>query len=101
MVKNAKPDPEIYRTACEVIGAEPKMAVALEDAPAGVRSASGAGMRAIMIPDLVQPDEETMKYVWKKYDTLLDVLELLKEQGNSCNAGVQREAEERNKIENE
>lgn len=94
MVKNAKPDPEIYRTACEVIGAEPKRAVALEDAPAGVRSASGAGMRAIMIPDLVQPDEETMKYVWKKYDTLLDVLELLKEQGNSCNAGVQGESEE-------
>lgn len=33
-----------------------------------------------MIPDLVQPDEETMKDVWKKYNTLLDVLELLKEQ---------------------
>ena len=61
MVKNAKPDPEIYRTACEVIQAV-------------------AGLRAIMIPDLVQPDEETMKGVWKKYNTLLDVLELLKEQ---------------------
>ena len=80
MVKNAKPDPEIYRTACEVIQAVPEETVALEDAPAGVKSASGAGLRAIMIPDLVQPDEETMKDVWKKYNTLLDVLELLKEQ---------------------
>lgn len=80
MVKNAKPDPEIYRTACEVIQVVPEETVALEDAPAGVKSASGAGLRAIMIPDLVQPDEETMKDVWKKYNTLLDVLELLKEQ---------------------
>lgn len=80
MVKNAKPDPEIYRTACEVIGVLPEETVALEDAPAGIKSAVGAGLRAIMIPDLVQPDEETMKNVWKKYDTLLDVLELLKAQ---------------------
>lgn len=84
MVKNAKPDPEIYRTACEVIGAAPEETVALEDAPAGVRSAAGAGLRAIMIPDLVQPDEETMKDVWKKYDTLLDVLALLKAQEAEC-----------------
>ncbi len=84
MVKNAKPDPEIYRTACEVIGAAPEKTVALEDAPAGVRSAAGAGLRAIMIPDLVQPDEETMKDVWKKYDTLLDVLALLKAQEAEC-----------------
>lgn len=80
MVKHAKPDPEIYRTACEVIQAAPEETVALEDAPAGVKSAAGAGLRAIMIPDLVQPDEETMKNVWKKYDTLLDVLDLLKKQ---------------------
>ena len=32
---------EIYRTACEVIQAVPEETVALEDAPAGVKSASG------------------------------------------------------------
>ena len=77
----------------------------MEDAPAGVKSASGAGLRAIMIPDLVQPDEETMKDVWKKYNTLLDVLELLKEQeadnkrNMSGGEGIKREKGEGNENE--
>ena len=57
-VKHAKPDPEIYLKACEAIGIEPVHSIALEDAPAGIRSASAAGMIPVMIPDLAQPDEE-------------------------------------------
>ena len=44
MVENAKPDPEIYETACQKLGTEPENAMALEDAPNGIRSASQAGM---------------------------------------------------------
>ena len=39
----------------------PEETVALEDAPAGGEICIRAGLRAIMNPDLVQPDEETMK----------------------------------------
>lgn len=79
MVASGKPNPEIYIKACLEIGVAPANALALEDAPAGIRSAVSAGMRAIMIPDLVEPDEEILKMVWHRYDTLLDVLQLLKE----------------------
>ena len=61
MVLRAKPDAEIYLKACESIKARPKYSIALEDAPAGIRSAHAAGMMPVMIPDLVEPDEDVYK----------------------------------------
>lgn len=78
MVTEGKPNPEIYRKACQAIGQVPQYVVALEDAPAGIRSATAAGMRVVMIPDLVQPDEEIQNLLWKRFDTLQGVLEILK-----------------------
>lgn len=52
MVVHSKPDPEIYRRACEALGVDPACAIAVEDAPNGIRSAFGAGLQVIMIPDL-------------------------------------------------
>lgn len=78
MVTSGKPSPEIYLKACQEIGVSPVNAIALEDAPAGIRSAHTAGMRTVMVPDLVEPDEKTLKMVWHRYDTLFDFLEFLK-----------------------
>lgn len=41
----------------------------LEDAPSGVRSAYAAGMRVIVVPDLVQPPEEVKPFIWKQART--------------------------------
>lgn len=78
MVTAGKPSPEIYIKACREIGILPENGLALEDAPAGIKSATAAGMRGIIIPDLVQPNEEIMGMVWHRYDTLFEVLDLLK-----------------------
>lgn len=43
-VVNGKPDPAGYRLACEGLGVAPSHAVAVEDSPAGVRAALGAGV---------------------------------------------------------
>lgn len=57
-----KPEPDIYMLAAKNLGVSPECCVALEDSPAGVRAAKAAGMTAVMVPDIVQPDEETLKY---------------------------------------
>lgn len=49
-VSRPKPDPELYRTACERLGAEPKHSVALEDSPPGVEAAKAAGMYVVGVP---------------------------------------------------
>jgi beta-phosphoglucomutase-like phosphatase (HAD superfamily) len=54
-VKSSKPHPDIYVKAAEVLGARPQKCLALEDSENGVRSAIGAGMTVIQIPDMVQP----------------------------------------------
>ena len=80
MIENTKPDPEIYLKACESIRLKPCECLALEDAPAGIRSAHAAGLRVIAVPDLVQPDEAILALTYKKLDTLHDVIPLLKEE---------------------
>lgn len=64
MVKNSKPDPECYFLACKELEVNPKDAVALEDAPSGILAAHAAGMRTIVIPDLVEPPKELDKLIW-------------------------------------
>ena len=77
MVQHAKPDPEIYLKACDSIGAAPANCIALEDAPAGIRAAYAAGMKPIMIPDLVAPTPEIEALLYEICDTLLGVIGIL------------------------
>ncbi|HEV8234741.1 MAG TPA: HAD family phosphatase, partial [Gemmatimonadaceae bacterium] len=51
-VSAPKPDPEIYRSACDMLGVEPSSALAFEDSMTGVTSARAAGMRVIGVPTL-------------------------------------------------
>jgi beta-phosphoglucomutase-like phosphatase (HAD superfamily) len=53
----SKPDPAVYRFACEHLDVDPEQAIAIEDSPTGVRSAVGAGLRAIGNVRFVVPAE--------------------------------------------
>ncbi|WP_135210952.1 HAD family hydrolase [Vitreimonas flagellata] len=57
-VVNGKPDPEPYLKASKLLGFAPMDVLAIEDSHAGVRAAHAAGCITVMIPDLLQPDEE-------------------------------------------
>src|SRR6185503_18567100 len=46
---HGKPDPEIFLTAAHELGVEPRCAMVLEDASAGVQAAKAGGMAAIGI----------------------------------------------------
>lgn len=77
MITHSKPAPEIYEKACAAIGLEPKDCLALEDAPAGVESAYRAGLRVVMIPDLVQPTAEVRKMTFDVKKSLTEVKKLV------------------------
>jgi beta-phosphoglucomutase-like phosphatase (HAD superfamily) len=51
--------------------------LAIEDSPTGVASAHAAGLMTLMIPDLIQPDDETRSRVVHVGASLEDVLPLL------------------------
>ena len=48
-VRNGKPDPEAYLTAAQRLGIDPRRCVAIEDSPAGVRSAHASGAVTIAV----------------------------------------------------
>jgi HAD superfamily hydrolase (TIGR01509 family) len=52
-VSHGKPHPEPYLAAARLVGAEPGACIAIEDSPAGVRSATAAGVPTIAIPHVV------------------------------------------------
>lgn len=54
-VARGKPDPEIYLRAAERLGRPAASCYAVEDTPTGFRAAHAAGMRTLLVPDIVQP----------------------------------------------
>ena len=58
MVQKSKPDPQIFLTACEKIGADPARTYVIEDSYEGIRAAHRGGFHPIMIPDMLPANEE-------------------------------------------
>ena len=77
MVKEGKPSPDIYLYACEQLQLKPDQCIAVEDSPNGVRSAWRAGCKVIMVPDQTEPDEELLKCLYARVDTLPEIEKLL------------------------
>ena len=55
-VSMGKPSPEIYLKAAEKLGFDPADCIAVEDAPAGVESATAAGMRVVLVRSALTND---------------------------------------------
>lgn len=83
MVSNSKPHPEIYLEAARTLGVRPTDCYAVEDAPKGILSAYHAGMRTIMVPDFIQPDEALKKIIFRQFQNLSEVRNFLQNQDNS------------------
>ena len=60
-VAASKPDPEIFLKAAKTCNVAPENCLVLEDSAAGTMGGYRAGMRVIVIPDILQPSEEMRK----------------------------------------
>ncbi len=80
MVEHSKPLPDIYLLACRKLMVDPAETYAIEDSPNGIRSAYRAGMKPIMVPDLLSPDGEMEQLSTCIFSGLLDVLDYFRSQ---------------------
>jgi HAD superfamily hydrolase (TIGR01509 family) len=76
-VTNGKPHPEPYLKASAALGHAPTDTLAVEDSPTGVRSAHAAGLMTVMVPDLIQPDDNTRSRTLHVAGSLSEVLAML------------------------
>lgn len=80
MVTKSKPDPDIYLKACEAFKGGPKECYAVEVLTRESVLPMQAGMKAIMIPDLLQPTPEILELTEQKLDSLLALKDFLESQ---------------------
>lgn len=80
MVEHSKPLPDIYLKACKSLGVNPKETYAIEDSPNGIRSAYAAGMIPLMVPDMIEPDDEMKNKSSRIFHNLYDVYDYFIEQ---------------------
>ena len=69
-VEHGKPAPDIFIKAAELLQLLPQECYVFEDSINGIHAAAAANCAAIMIPDQVQPDEETKKLALAIYPSL-------------------------------
>lgn len=79
-VQNGKPDPEIYLKACAMLGKEPARCIGIEDSLNGVRAVHAAGMKAVMVPDQIEPTDEIRALTFAIRDSLHEVKDWLSQE---------------------
>ncbi len=77
MVEKGKPDPDIFLKAADLLGVDPAECVGVEDSVNGIRAIHAAGMRAIMVPDILEPTPEIRPYLWAICPHIPDILKVL------------------------
>jgi HAD superfamily hydrolase (TIGR01509 family) len=80
-VARGKPSPDIYLLAAARLGVRPQACVAIEDSNPGIAAAYAAETIPLMVPDIVQPTDETRAKCAAVLPDLHAVLALLKERG--------------------
>ena len=78
VVKISKPNPEIYLIACDKMQVPPQECFAIEDSFNGIRAAQAAGMRPVMVPDIVQPTDEIRQMAETVCSDLFGVIDYLR-----------------------
>lgn len=78
-VECGKPSPDIFLLAAKKIGCRPQECLVFEDSENGVKAGHLAGCFTIMIPDLMEPNEEIRALCSKVYPDFLKVREAMEE----------------------
>ena len=84
MVEKGKPEPDIFLYAAKKLGKMPENCLVLEDSPAGILAAHRAGCIPVMVPDQDEPDEETLKLLYRKACNLQAVIGIIEENFYLC-----------------
>ena len=75
-VVNGKPAPDIFLLAAKRLGKQPDSCVGFEDSPAGLWGLHCAGIRSVLVKDLLEPEPEILATVWRRCVDLAEAAKL-------------------------
>ena len=76
-VVNIKPSPDLYIRACEMFDINPKEMIAIDDSSIGIEAAYYAGVKPILIPDLIEVSPEVKSIIFAKFNSLDEIIPFL------------------------
>ncbi len=76
MVKNSKPQPDIYLLAAKKLNLPPEECIAVEDSPNGAISGISAGCKTVFIPDLTPCPEELKSRIFALCGNLREIKDI-------------------------
>ena len=79
MVEKSKPEPDIFLKAAQLLDVQPEKVYVIEDSYNGIRAAFTGGMIPIMVPDMLEPDDEMREKAQYIFKDLYRVKDFLKE----------------------
>lgn len=82
MVKNKKPDPEIFLKGAKLLNVAPENCLVIEDSKNGILAATRANMHNCFIFDTIEPDEEMKPLIEYQVEDMNKVIDLLKASKN-------------------
>lgn len=74
-VERGKPNPDIYLLAVKKLGLSPAECLAFEDSEMGARAAIAAGLKVVVVPDLLQPSDYVRAHCHQVVESLQDWLD--------------------------
>lgn len=77
-VDRGKPYPDIFLKACELANKKEKDTIVIEDSLHGLKAAVAANIKCIIVPDLIEPDNEMKRLAHRICDDLNEVAKLIK-----------------------
>ena len=76
-VTHGKPSPDIYLLAVKKLGLDAAECIVFEDSETGARAAIAAGLKVVVVPDLLQPSEYVIEHCYQVAVSLQDWLSSL------------------------
>lgn len=76
-VERSKPAPDIFLMAADLLGVDPARAMVVEDSPNGVAAGRAGGFFVVLVPDVVEPGDETLAACDVRVSSLLELRDLL------------------------
>lgn len=77
-VENGKPSPDIFLEACRRAGENSKAALVLEDSYNGLKAAVSANIPCVIVPDLIEPNEEMKRNAYLIVSDLGEIAKTIK-----------------------
>ena len=79
-VEHGKPEPDVFLLAASRLSVDPKDCYVFEDSPNGVRAGVKAGMRTIMVPDLMPVTDDLRDIAYGIFKSLSEAQKFLEKE---------------------